>query len=154
MRVDLFDFAFAAGHRPLYRRARQASAAPRGALVAGILASNRSCHVEAIQTRRHSVHKCKPSCGAGAESLACSILGNGRGPIRGAARGIQYSVATSLYQLDRRSIVTLYRGVSETRTHPHQLRGAGFSKWSRSAASLVRVSSPCRQCRPATTCVQ
>jgi hypothetical protein len=88
-------------------RARRAYGALRGALVAGILASSRSCHVEAIQTRRHSAHKCKPSCGAVAESLACSISGNGRGLTRGAARGIQYSVATSFYPLDRKSFVGL-----------------------------------------------
>ena len=72
-----------------------------------MLASNRACHAEAMEPRRHSVHKCKPSSGTGAESLACSISGNGRGLNRGAARGIQYSVATSFYQLDRKSFLGL-----------------------------------------------
>jgi hypothetical protein len=99
-----FHLRAAEENRPLYSRAKRAYGALRGALVAGILASNRSCHVEAIQTRRHSFHKCKPSCGAGAESLACST---GRGLNRGAARGIQYSVGTSFYQLDRKSFVGL-----------------------------------------------
>ena len=107
-------------------RAWRASSAPRGALVAGILASNRPCHVEAIQTRRHSLHRCKPSCDASAESLACSISVKGRGLNPGAARGIQYSVATGFYQLDRRSTVIHSRRVLETphlSASAHQLRG-------------------------------
>jgi hypothetical protein len=59
--------------------------------------------------RRHSLHRCKPSYGAGAESPASGMSGKGRGLTPGAARGIQYSVATSFYQFDRKPCLTHFR---------------------------------------------
>jgi hypothetical protein len=86
--------------RPPYRRTSRASVGLRDALVGGMPASNRACRVVPTETRRHSLHKYKPSCGADAESPACGISGKGRGLNPSAAHGSQYSVATSFYQLD------------------------------------------------------
>ena len=78
----------------------QASGALRGALVGGMPASNRACRVVPTETRRHSLHRYKPSCGADAESPACGISGKGRGLNSSVAHRTQYSVVSIFYQLD------------------------------------------------------